>query len=149
VPLSSKAPPYSPHRHDPHPGDNIGVLIEHLESGQKVFYAPGFGAMEAHLEPYLAEADCILLDGTFWTDDEMIRLGVSSKRAREIGHLPQSGSDGMIDLLSRYSKPRKVLIHINNTNPILDEDSAERAELTRAGIELAFDGMLINDGEKQ
>ena len=55
----------------------------------------------------------------------------------------------MIDLLSRYSKPRKVLIHINNTNPILDEDSAERAELTRAGIELAFDGMLINDGEKQ
>ena len=149
VPLSSKAPPYSPHRHDPHPGDNIGVLIEDEASGQKVFYAPGFGAMEAHLETYLAEADCLLLDGTFWSDDEMIDLGISSKRAREIGHLPQSGTDGMIALLSRYPKPRKVLIHINNTNPILDEDSAERAELTRAGIELAFDGMLINDGEKQ
>jgi pyrroloquinoline quinone biosynthesis protein B len=147
VPLSSKAPPYSPHRHDPHPGDNIGVLIEDEASGQKVFYAPGFGAMEAHLETYLAEADCLLLDGTFWSDDEMIDLGISSKRAREIGHLPQSGTDGMIALLSRYPKPRKVLIHINNTNPILDEDSPERAELTRAGIELAFDGMLINDGE--
>ena len=147
VPLASKAPPYSPHRHDPHPGDNIGVLIEDTVSGQKVFYAPGFGAMENHLEPYLADSDCVLLDGTFWTDDEMIRLGISTQTARAIGHLPQSGPDGMIELLARYKKPRKILIHINNTNPILDEDSAERAELTRAGIELAWDGMLIDDKE--
>ena len=147
LPLSSKAPPYSPHRHDPHPGDNIGVLIEDLATGRKVFYAPGFGAMEPHLESCFAEADCLLLDGTFWTDDEMVRLGISQKRAREIGYLPQSGPDGMIALLARYPKPRKVLIHINNTNPILDEDSAERAELRRAGIELAFDGMLITEGE--
>lgn len=147
VPLASKAPPYSPHRHDPHPGDNIGVLIEDTVSGQKVFYAPGFGAMENHLEPYLADSDCVLLDGTFWTDDEMIRLGISTQTARAIGHLPQSGPDGMIELLARYTKPRKILIHINNTNPILDEDSAERAELTRAGIELAWDGMLIDDKE--
>ena len=147
LPLSSKAPPYSPHRHDPHPGDNIGVLIEDLATGRKVFYAPGFGAMEPHLESCFAEADCLLLDGTFWTDDEMVRLGISPKRAREIGHLPQSGPDGMIALLARYPKPRKVLIHINNTNPILDEDSAERTELRRAGIELAFDGMLITEGE--
>ena len=147
VPLSSKAPPYSPHRHDPHPGDNIGVLIEDLASGHKVFYAPGFGAMEAPLEPVLADADCVLLDGTFWTDDEMIQLGISSKRAREIGHLPQSGPDGMLALLANYPQPRKVLIHINNTNPILDEDSPERAELSAAGIELAFDGMEIEYGE--
>ena len=149
VPLSSKAPPYSPHRHDPHPGDNIGVLIEEVASGRTVFYAPGFGAMEPHLDEYLAGADCVLLDGTFWTDDEMIRLGLSTKTARDIGHLPQSGADGMIALLGRYAKPRKVLIHINNTNPILDEDSAERAELTRAGIELAYDGMLIDSGDTQ
>ncbi|HEX6735773.1 MAG TPA: pyrroloquinoline quinone biosynthesis protein PqqB [Azonexus sp.] len=148
LPLTSKAPPYSPHRHDPHPGDNIGVLIEDLASGRKVFYAPGFGAMEPHLDPYLADADCLLLDGTFWTDDEMIRLGLSTKTARDIGHLPQSGADGMMALLGRYPKPRKLLIHINNTNPILDEDSPERAELTRAGIELAFDGMLIDTGDK-
>jgi pyrroloquinoline quinone biosynthesis protein B len=79
----------------------------------------------------------------------MIRLGLSTKTARDIGHLPQSGADGMIALLGRYQKPRKVLIHINNTNPILDEDSPERAELTRAGIELAFDGMLIDTGDKK
>ncbi|MFC5300894.1 pyrroloquinoline quinone biosynthesis protein PqqB [Azospira restricta] len=143
VPLSSKAPPYSPHRHDPHPGDNLGLLIEDAASGRKVFYAPGFGAMEAHLEPFLAESDAVLVDGTFWTDDEMIRLGLSTKTAREIGHLPQSGAGGMIELLGRYAKPRKILIHINNTNPILDADSPERAELARAGIEVAYDGMLI------
>jgi len=79
----------------------------------------------------------------------MIRLGISTKHAREIGHLPQSGPAGMIELLGRYAKPRKILIHINNTNPVLDEDSPERAELTRAGIELAFDGMLIEDGDKK
>lgn len=147
VPLASKAPPYSPHRHDPHAGDNIGVLIEEIATGKRIFYAPGFGAMQAHLAPYLEESDCVLLDGTFWSDDEMIRLGLSGNTARAIGHLPQSGPDGMIELLSRYPRPRKVLIHINNTNPLLDEDSPERAELTRAGIELARDGMLIDTGD--
>jgi len=147
VPLSSKAPPYSPHRDDPHPGDNIGMLIEDTMTGHKVFYAPGFGAMAAHLDPFLADADCVMLDGTFWTDDEMIRLGISSKSARSIGHLPQSGPDGMMALLANYPKPRKVLIHINNTNPVLDDASPERAALTAAGIELAFDGMLIELGE--
>ena len=149
VPLSSKAPPYSPHRENPHPGDNLGMLIEDTASGHKVFYAPGFGAMETHLDPFLADADCVLLDGTFWTDTEMIDLGIAPKTARSIGHLPQSGAGGMIELLAGYPKPRKVLIHINNTNPILDEDSPERAELTRAGIELAYDGMLITDGDKK
>lgn len=143
VPLSSKAPPYSPHREDPHPGDNIGVLIED-ESGHRIFYAPGFGAMAPHLEPFLADADCVLIDGTFWTDDEMIKLGIAPKTSRSIGHLPQSGPGGMIELLARFPKSRKVLIHINNTNPILDEDSPERAELTRAGIEVSYDGMLID-----
>lgn len=147
VPLASKAPPYSPHRHEAHAGDNIGVLIEDAASGKKVFYAPGFGAMQPHLEPYLADADCLLLDGTFWTDDEMIRLGLSRNTARAIGHLPQSGPGGMLELLARFDKPRKILIHINNTNPILDEDAPERATLQRAGVELAWDGMLIDTGD--
>ena len=68
-------------------------------------------------------AACVLVDGTFWTDDEMIRVGVSSKRAREIGHLPQSGAGGMLEWLERLpAGTRKILIHINNTNPILNED---------------------------
>ena len=143
VALSSKAPPYSPHRHDPHEGDNVGMEIRDEASGKTLFYAPGLGKIEAHLPPIFERADCLLVDGTFWTEDEMIRLGISKKLAAEMGHLPQSGQGGMIDVLSGYQKPRKVLIHINNTNPILNEESAERAQLTAAGIEVAYDGMEI------
>ena len=143
VPLKSKAPPYSPHRDNPHEGDNIGMRITDERNGKNMFYAPGLGEIEPHIEPFLAQADAVLVDGTFWTDDEMIRLGISKKRARDIGHLPQSGAGGMISVLQPLKAARKVLIHINNTNPILDEDSAERAELSRAGIEVAYDGLRI------
>ncbi|HET9699554.1 MAG TPA: pyrroloquinoline quinone biosynthesis protein PqqB [Burkholderiales bacterium] len=143
LPLKSAAPPYSPHRSNPHPGDNIGVLIRDQASGRRVFYAPGLGEIEPHVGEAMRDADCVMVDGTFWTDDEMIRLGISKKRAREIGHLPQSGPGGMIEQFAAMPRPRKVLIHINNTNPILDEDSPERAQLAAAGIEVAFDGMRI------
>jgi pyrroloquinoline quinone biosynthesis protein B len=142
-PLKSKAPPYSPHRNDSHIGDTIGVVIEDVKSGKKIFYSPGLGEIEGHLPPLLRESDCVMVDGTFWKDDEMISMGISKKKSREIGHLPQSGPGGMIETLSQFKKPRKILIHINNTNPILNEASPERAELTRSGIEVAFDGMEI------
>jgi len=143
VSLKSKAPPYSPHRDNPHDGDNVGLRIVDTRSGKSVFYAPGLGEIEPHLRPLLEGADAVMVDGTFWTDDEMIRLGVSKKRAREIGHLPQSGPGGMIEVLQPLRARHKVLIHINNTNPILDEDSAERGQLRAAGIDVAFDGMEI------
>ncbi len=141
VPLSSKAPPYSPHRDNPHEGDNIGMRIRDKRSGKTLFYAPGLGANEPHLRPFLEEADCLMVDGTFWTDDEMIRLGISKKHARDIGHLPQSGPGGMIEVLRPLRASRKILIHINNTNPILDEDSNERRQLDAAGIEVSYDGL--------
>jgi pyrroloquinoline quinone biosynthesis protein B len=142
--LKSKAPPYSPHRYDPHDGDNVGVIIEQISTGKKVFYSPGLGEIEPHVMAAMQAADCVMVDGTFWTDDEMVTQGISHKRAREIGHLPQSGAGGMIEVLNSIGEKRKVLIHINNTNPILDEDSAERAILTAAGIEVAFDGLEID-----
>ena len=118
--LKSKAPPYSPHRHDPHEGDNIGVIIEQISTGKKVFYSPGLGEIEPHVMDALQAVDCLLVDGTFWTEDEMCTQGISPKKAREIGHLPQSGPGGMIEVLNGVAKSRKILIHINNTNPILD-----------------------------
>jgi pyrroloquinoline quinone biosynthesis protein B len=142
-PLKSKAPPYSPHRHDPHQGDTIGVVVEDVRSGRNLFYAPGLGEIEPHLAPLLRNADCLLVDGTFWREDEMAVMGIADKYSRELGHLPQSGPGGMIEVLAPLAKPRKILIHINNTNPILDEDSAERAELARHGIEVAHDGMEV------
>jgi pyrroloquinoline quinone biosynthesis protein B len=141
--LKSKAPPYSPHRNDPHDGDNIGVIVEQISSGKKLYYAPGLGEIEPHVAEAMQQADCILVDGTFWTEDEMVQTGISSKRAREIGHLPQSGPGGMIEVLNGVVKARKILIHINNTNPILDEDSSERQTLDAAGIEVSYDGLEI------
>ena len=143
VALRSKAPPYSPHRDNPHDGDNIGMFIRDTRNGRSVFYAPGLGEIEPHLHAFLGVADCVMVDGTFWTDDEMVTMGISSKRARAIGHLPQSGPGGMMEALAPLPARRKILIHINNTNPILNEDSAERATLARAGIEVAYDGMDV------
>jgi pyrroloquinoline quinone biosynthesis protein B len=142
--LKSKAPPYSPHRHDPHDGDNIGVVIEQISTGKKVYYAPGLGEIEPHVMAAMQAVDCLLVDGTFWTDDEMGVQGISPKKAREIGHLPQSGAGGMIEVLNQVPKARKLLIHINNTNPILDEESAERSLLTQNGIEVSYDGLEID-----
>ena len=143
VPLKSNAPPYSPHRDNPLEGDNIGMRIADPRSGKVLFYAPGLGEIEPHLKPFLEEADVLMVDGTFWTDDEMIELGLSKKHARDIGHLPQSGAGGMIDVLKPLKASRKILIHINNTNPILDEDSDQRRQLASAGIEVAYDGMDV------
>jgi pyrroloquinoline quinone biosynthesis protein B len=144
LPVGSKPAPYSPNRESPVPGDNIALMITDEVTGRAALYAPGLGAVDEHVWHSMQAAACVLVDGTFWTDDEMIRLGVSHKRARDIGHLPQSGPDGMLAWLDRLPRStRKILIHVNNTNPILDEDSAERAELTRHGVEVAWDGMEI------
>ncbi len=143
VPLRSEAPPYSPHRHNTVPGDNVGFKVEDTSTGKNLFYAPGLGEIEPQVLDYMANADVILVDGTVWTNDEMSREGISDKLASEMGHLDQSSEKGMLSLIKPLEKPRKILIHINNTNPILDEDSPERKELDAAGIEVSYDGMDI------
>lgn len=144
MPLSSKAAPYSPHRDNPVPGDNLGITITDTRRGSSVFYAPGLGAITPPVFGAMAMADAVMVDGTFWTDDEMKSLGLSRKSARDIGHLPQSGEGGMIEWMAKLpGATRRMLIHINNTNPILDEDSAQRAELTHEGIEVCEDGMTV------
>ncbi|CAB3749155.1 pyrroloquinoline quinone biosynthesis protein PqqB [Paraburkholderia humisilvae] len=145
LPLSSKAPPYSPHRTAPERGDNIGLLLTAVDSGKRAFYAPGLGALEPPIRDAMRRADLLLVDGTTWTDDEMIRLGLSKKTAADMGHLAQSGPGGMIEVLDALDRPgaRKVLIHINNTNPILVDDGPERRTLAQHGIEVARDGMTF------
>jgi pyrroloquinoline quinone biosynthesis protein B len=144
LPLASKAAPYSPHREASVPGDNIGLTIIDAANGRRVFYAPGLGERNGDVEAAMRAADCVLVDGTFWTDDEMIALGFSRKTGRSIGHLPQSGPGGMLEWLDTLpARTRKVLVHINNTNPILDDDGPERALLERHGVEVAHDGLEI------
>jgi len=142
-PVEGKAPPYSSHRNDPHPGDNIALVVIDQASGNKLVYAPGIYTPSAALQAEMSEAQCILIDGTFWHEDEMVRNGVGTKLAHEMGHLPQSGPQGMIEQLKKFPQARKILIHINNTNPILDEDSLERKILDQQGIEVAYDGLEI------
>jgi len=143
LPLASKPAPFSPRRAAPQPGDNVGFVIRDRSSGGSVLYAPGLAEIDDGVHREMTAADYLLVDGTFWTDDEMLSQGVGRKRAREIGHLPQSGAGGMIERLREFPNARRILIHINNTNPILDEDSPERHTLEREGIEVAFDGMEL------
>jgi pyrroloquinoline quinone biosynthesis protein B len=144
LPVPGKPAPYSPNRESPVPGDNLALVISDETTGRSAVYAPGLGAMDECVWRQMRSAACVMVDGTFWTDDEMIRLGASRKRARDIGHLPQSGPGGMLEWLDKLPRgTRKVLIHVNNTNPILDQDSEQAAELARRGVEVAWDGMEI------
>ncbi|MEX3980185.1 pyrroloquinoline quinone biosynthesis protein PqqB [Paraburkholderia sp. EG287A] len=145
LPVESKPPPYSPRREASAPGDNIALLIEDVAAGTCAFYAPGLAQMSTDVLGTMRRADLVLVDGTFWTTTEMIDLGLSTKHAADMGHLAQRGGDGrpgMIDWLDTLPRgTRKVLTHINNTNPILDPHSVEHAQLRAHGIDVAHDGM--------
>lgn len=143
ISLTGKAPPYSPHRQQPQQGDNIALMITDLRNQKSLFYAPGIEIITPEIKDYLARADCVLIDGTFWTEDEMLTAGVGHKLAKEMGHLPQSGDQGMLAILKEFSQARRILIHINNTNPILNSESAEFKILEDNHIEVAYDGMEI------
>jgi pyrroloquinoline quinone biosynthesis protein B len=144
IPIPGKPAPYSPRRESPERGDVIAVFVEDTRTQRRVLYAPALASIEPHIFEFMRAADCVLVDGTFWSEDEMLQAGVGRKRASDMGHLPQSGADGMIDWLDRLpGATRRILIHINNTNPILVEDSPERRILQAHDIEVAYDGMEI------
>ncbi|XBS71485.1 pyrroloquinoline quinone biosynthesis protein PqqB [Acerihabitans sp. KWT182] len=143
IPLPSNAPPYSTYRNRPLPGHNIALFAEDGRSGKSLLYAPGLGEPDEALMPWLRKADCLLIDGTLWRDNELYLTGVGRHTGRDMGHLALAEEYGLAALLASLPAERKILIHINNTNPILDEDSVERQSLTRQGIEVSWDGMLI------
>ncbi|WP_440207275.1 pyrroloquinoline quinone biosynthesis protein PqqB [Acinetobacter oleivorans] len=141
--IKSAAPPYSPHRNNPHDGDNIALIIKDHKTQKQLFYAPGLGKIDDQIMQIMQSSDCVMIDGTLWTDDEMQQTGVGTKTGREMGHLYISGEGGSLSYLNQLSTPKKVLIHINNTNPILNENSSQFAELKANGVEVAYDGMQI------
>ncbi|BCH15426.1 MULTISPECIES: pyrroloquinoline quinone biosynthesis protein PqqB [unclassified Mesorhizobium] len=122
-------------------GDTIGVRITGAGSRGSVFYIPGCARIDATLRTRLADAACVLFDGTVYTDDEMIAAGVGQKTGARMGHLAMSGDAGSIAALADVRIGRRVFVHINNTNPVLDENSAELAAVEAAGWEVARDGM--------
>jgi pyrroloquinoline quinone biosynthesis protein B len=118
---------------------SIGFLFE--QGRKQLFIAPALSGRSAEWNKPAAAADIVFIDGTFWTDDEMIRTGRSKKTAREIGHLPLSGSGGLLEQFPKSARGRKILLHINNSNPILDEESPEHRTVLDQGFEIAYDGM--------
>jgi pyrroloquinoline quinone biosynthesis protein B len=124
-------------------GDATGLVVRDGATGGVASYAPALASLADGVITRFAASDLVLVDGTFWRDDELARLGISTRSARDMGHVPLSGPGGTLEALARLERPRKVLVHINNTNPILLEDSRERQEVLRAGVEVAYDGLEV------
>ena len=118
-----------------------GLVFRDRATGGVVTYVPGLARLDDGVVRRFAASDLVLVDGTFWRDDELARLGISDRTAGDMGHVPLSGPGGTLEVLAALERPRKVLVHINNTNPILVEDSPEREEVVRARVEVAYDGL--------
>jgi pyrroloquinoline quinone biosynthesis protein B len=124
-------------------GRVVGYRLTDERTGGALVYLPAVQELTAPVYGQLAGCSCLLVDGTCWHDDELIRLGVAGKTAREMGHLPISGPSGSLEQLSPLPVDRKVYIHINNTNPILLDDAPERRTLEQHGMEVAMDGLEL------
>lgn len=122
---------------------SIGYTIVDRDSGKVLSYAPALAALEGVIAERLDASDCVLVDGTFWTNDELVSLGIATRDAHAMGHAPLTGSNGTLATLAAL-RPRTILVHINNTNPILLDDSEERATVEANGLEVAYDGMEID-----
>src|SRR6185437_12539377 len=134
---TEKAPPYA--RRPARRGDIVSLRLE--SNGKKFVYLPGLPAISKTINKFVAGCDCLLVDGTFWSEHEMIDLGLSKRTAHDMGHVPISGKDGSLEWLRTLDIPRKIYTHINNTNPILQKNSRERRIVGQAGVEISHDGM--------
>jgi pyrroloquinoline quinone biosynthesis protein B len=124
-------------------GDAVGLEIIDTASSKSLFFIPGCAAMNDRLGRRLAGASVVFFDGTLWRDDEMIRMGVGNKTGRRMGHMSMRGEDGSIAAFRDLGVGRRIFIHINNSNPALLDDSAERRIANEAGWEIAYDGMEV------
>jgi pyrroloquinoline quinone biosynthesis protein B len=122
-------------------GHTVAAFIRDSRTGATCAFVPGGGGLGARLLSRLNDVDLLLFDGTFWTDDELVRLDISDRPALAMGHVPVSGSAGSLTTLSQLPCREKVYTHINNTNPMLVEGSPERAAVEFAGMRVGMDGM--------
>jgi len=143
VPVPGKPPVHLESASQNDPEENVGLRIRDVESGRVLAYFPGAGGITAEVRQGLSNTDCVFFDGTFWSSDELPALGLGTKRAADMAHLPVGGAAGSLAGLEGLRAPRRILIHLNNTNPLLREDSSERAMAEARGWEVAHDGMEV------
>lgn len=122
---------------------NIGVLVREDSDHPLFAYFPSVARITPLVRETVARADLLVFDGTFWSSDELVRYGISRRSAEDMAHVPMSGEQGSLALLSDLTVPRRLFTHINNTNPILREDSPERRRVTASGWDVAYDGMEL------
>jgi pyrroloquinoline quinone biosynthesis protein B len=143
LPTPGKPPVHLEGLAPPDAGENIGLLIHNRASGRRLAYFSAAGDITAAMLAAMNAADCVFFDGTFWSADELITLGLGTKRAADMAHVPVGGAGGSLDALAGIRTPRRVFIHINNTNPLLRPRSPERVEVEARGWEIAHDGMEL------
>jgi pyrroloquinoline quinone biosynthesis protein B len=124
-------------------GDAVGLEITDRATERSFFFIPGCAAITETLRRRLSGAALVFFDGTLWRDDEMIRAGVGTKTGKRMGHMSIAGADGVIAAFRDLGVRRRVFIHLNNSNPVLVDDSPERAETEAEGWEVAWDGMEL------
>jgi pyrroloquinoline quinone biosynthesis protein B len=124
--------------------DNVGLRIGEARSKKALAYLPAVGAMAPAVEQAIKGADAVFFDGTFWSSDELPSQGLGEKRAEDMAHWPVGGANGSLSMLRELAAPHRILIHINNTNPLLRDDSPERAAADAAGVAVAYDGMELS-----
>ena len=142
VPVPGKLPIHLEGRSEPSAEDNIGLLIHEQAKRRTLAYFPAVAANCPPLAAAVEQAECVFFDGTFWSSDELPQRGLGDKRAEDMAHWPVGGERGSLGFL-RELRGRRILIHVNNTNPMLREDGDEAAQLAAAGVELAYDGMQV------
>jgi len=124
-------------------GRVVGYRLTDERSGRALVHLPAVQELTPSVLDQLENCSCLLVDGTCWTDDELIRLGLAGRTAREMGHLPISGPGGSLEQLAPLPIERRIYVHLNNTNPILLEDSLERRVVEEHGMEVAVDGLEL------
>jgi pyrroloquinoline quinone biosynthesis protein B len=126
-----------------HKGDTIGLKVTEKASGRFFYYIPGCAKVDDELAARIKSAPLVFFDGTLFTDDEMLKQGLMQKTGARMGHMSMSGPGGSIDAFSALSVARKIYVHINNSNPVLNENSNERKTAEAAGWEIGYDGMEV------
>jgi pyrroloquinoline quinone biosynthesis protein B len=143
IPLPGRPPRFMQGLAMPSAGNVIGYRIIDGKTGGRLLFLPDIAALDEALLRLLPECDVLLFDGTFWSENEMQERGAGNFPASGMGHMPISGEGGSLKILAELKVKHKIYLHINNTNPILMEDSPEQAAVTAAGCAVGLDGMEL------
>jgi pyrroloquinoline quinone biosynthesis protein B len=141
--VPGRVPGYLTTEMSPSPEDVVALRVRDTATGVRLAHCPGAARVDDAVTDALTGADACFFDGTFWSSDELVRAGLGTRRAEDMAHAPLGGPDGSLARLAGVTAKRRILIHLNNTNPLLVDDGPERHEARDHGWEVAHDGMEL------